>query len=417
MAFGGQRLPSPIGVCRIDATPLIVRAVSEPNRNADAEPDANRPRTSTRDPEKVRRALRSWLRAHTGVEGVDISEVEIPRTNGMSSETLLFDAHWPRSARTERGPEIQRCVVRLAPAADAMPIFPAYRMHDQYRTMELVGARTAVPVPRTLWYEGDPAVLGAEFFVMERVEGLVPPDILPYTFGGNWLAEARAADRRRLQEATVATLARIHALAATAEELAFLGDLSADGDTALRAHVDGWRAYYQWAHGDHPIPVLEKMFAWLDAHWPDTVEAPVLSWGDARIGNIVYQDFTPAAVLDWELAGIAPREVDLGWLVFLHRFFQDIAEFFGLPGMPGFLAFSDVAAHYAALTGYEPRDPEFYEAYAALRQGIVMGRVNQRRIRFGEQEAPAEPDGLVNHAATLEHMLDGSHWAGRTPSG
>jgi len=105
------------------------------------------------------------------------------------------------------------------------------------------------------------------------------------------------------------------------------------------------------------------------------------------------------------MAGIAPREVDLGWLVFLHRFFQDLAEFFGLPGLPGFLAFEDVAAEYAALTGYRVRDREFYEVYAALRHGIVMGRVNQRRVRFGEQEAPDEPDGLVNHAATLARMI------------
>ena len=143
------------------------------------------------------------------------------------------------------------------------------------------------------------------------------------------------------------------------------------------------------------------------SHWPASIDAPVLSWGDARIGNIMYRDFAPAAVLDWEMAGIAPREVDLGWLVFLHRFFQDLAEFFGLPGLPGFLAFDDVAAEYAALTGYRVRDREFYEVYAALRHGIVMARVNQRRVRFGEQEAPDEPDGLVNHAATLERMIAG----------
>ncbi|MFL6116412.1 MAG: phosphotransferase family protein [Catenulispora sp.] len=381
--------------------------MSEPNRRTDAQPDATRPRTSTRDPEKVGSALRSWLSARTGDALVEISDVAIPQTNGMSSETLLFDV---RLSTPEGGAGPQRCVARLAPTADAMPIFPEYRMRDQFAVMRLVGDRTAVPVPKTLWYEPDPTVLGAEFFVMTRVEGEVPPDILPYTFGDNWLARASDAERARLQESTIATLARIHALPATAEELAFLGDLAADGDTALRTHVEAWRAYDHWAHGDQPIPVLKKMFAWLDAHWPAAIAAPALSWGDARIGNILYRDFTPAAVLDWEMAGIAPREVDLGWLVFLHRFFQDLAEFFGLPGLPGFLAFPDVAERYAALTGYRPRDLEFYEAYAALRQGIVMGRVNQRRVRFGEQEPPAEPDELVNHAATLERMLDGSYW-------
>ena len=382
--------------------------MSEPSRNAEAGPDATRPQTSTRDPEALRAALEPWLARRTGGADVGISDVRSPQTNGMSSETLLFDARWTAPDGEVR---FDRCVARLAPAADAMPVFPEYRMRDQFTVMALVGERTAVPVPRTLWYESDPEILGAEFFVMERVEGSVPPDILPYTFGDNWLSDATDAQRRILQDATVATLARIHAIPVTAEEVTFLGDLTADGDTALRSHVDGWRAYNAWAHGRQPIPILEKTFAWLDAHWPEAVDAPVLSWGDARIGNVMYRDFAPVAVLDWEMAGIAPREADLGWLVFLHRFFQDLAEFFGLPGLPDFMALGDVAEEYAALTGYQVRDREFYEVYAALRHGIVMARVNQRRIRFGEQEAPEELDGLVNHAGTLERMLDGTYWS------
>jgi aminoglycoside phosphotransferase (APT) family kinase protein len=126
----------------------------------------------------------------------------------------------------------------------------------------------------------------------------------------------------------------------------------------------------------------------------------------------MYADFAPVAVLDWEMAGIAPREVDLGWLAFLHRFFQDLAEFFGLPGLPGFLDLREVAAQYAAAGGRVPRDLPFYEMYAALRHGVVMGRVNRRRVHFGEQEAPSDADGLVNHQGTLRAMLDGSYWAG-----
>jgi hypothetical protein len=48
--------------------------------------------------------------------------------------------------------------------------------------------------------------------------------------------------------------------------------------------------------------------------------------------------------------------------------------------------------------------------YAAFRHGLVMARVNRRRIRFGEQEAPHHPDDLVNHKAMLQAMLDGSSW-------
>jgi aminoglycoside phosphotransferase (APT) family kinase protein len=144
--------------------------VSEPTRNAEPVPDAARPRTSTRAPEALRAALEPWLARRTGDAGARISDVRSPETNGMSSETLLFDARWTAPDGHER---FSQCVARLAPASDAMPIFPEYRMRDQFTVMALVGERTAVPVPRTLWYESDPEILGTEFFVMERVEGLV----------------------------------------------------------------------------------------------------------------------------------------------------------------------------------------------------------------------------------------------------
>ena len=60
----------------------------------------------------------------------------------------------------------------------------------------------------------------------------------------------------------------------------------------------------------------------------------MVSWGDARIGNIIYRDFEPVAVLDWEMAGLGPPALDLGWMIYLHRFFQDLAEQMGMKGMP-----------------------------------------------------------------------------------
>ena len=55
----------------------------------------------------------------------------------------------------------------------------------------------------------------------------------------------------------------------------------------------------------------------------------MLNWGDARVGNILYRDFAPIAVLDWEMATVGPREVDLAWMIFLHAFFHDMAVTFG----------------------------------------------------------------------------------------
>ena len=65
-------------------------------------------------------------------------------------------------------------------------------------------------MPRVLWLEEDPGPLGAPFFVMERVEGRVPPDVMPYTYEGNWLHAASDAEREHLEAATVGLLARLH---------------------------------------------------------------------------------------------------------------------------------------------------------------------------------------------------------------
>ena len=125
---------------------------------------------------------------------------------------------------------------------------------------------------------------------------------------------------------------------------------------------------------------------------------------------MIYRDFTPVAVLDWEMASAGPREVDLGWMIFLHRFFQDVTTFMGLPGLPDFMTREDVCEQYRSLSGHEPRDMRWYETYAALRHGIIMARVTHRRIRFGEEAMPGDPDDLVLHRAAIEAMLDGSYW-------
>ena len=104
----------------------------------------------------------------------------------MSSETVLFTAAWDDGGRRSE----RRMVARIEPPATDCPVFTTYDLGMQFRVMRLVGEHTSVPVPETLWYEPDPAVLGGAFFVMDRVDGPVPPDVLPYTFGDNWVFDA-----------------------------------------------------------------------------------------------------------------------------------------------------------------------------------------------------------------------------------
>src|SRR5258708_3583653 len=79
-------------------------------------------------------------------------------------------------------------------------------------------------------------VLGTSFFVMDYVEGVVPPDVMPYTFGGNWFADAPAERQRELQDATVGVLAKLHAIPDAEKTFGFLSQ--EDGDTAMRRHFN-----------------------------------------------------------------------------------------------------------------------------------------------------------------------------------
>jgi len=364
-------------------------------------PTGERPQTSTRNYEELRDSLEGWVRQH--VPGAVVSDLVVPESNGMSSETVLFDLAVPG----EEGP--RRLVARIAPDPEADPVFSTYDMGRQFRTMQMVAAHTEVPVPTVLWLEEGTDTLGVPFFVMERVDGIVPPDVLPYTFGDNWFFEASVEDQPRRERQAVEALVALHALTSDGPA-AFLAGPD-DGESHLRHHVREQRAYYDWVAADGVrSPLIEAGFEWLEAHWPENPDDAIFSWGDARIGNMMFEDFTPVAVLDWEMAAVGPREIDIGWMIYIHRFFQDLVEDLGLPGMPHIMRRDSISAIYEASSGYQPRDLDFYTAYAALRHGIVMFRITRRSIRFGEAVMPEDPDHAILHHAHLRKMIDGVYW-------
>ncbi|MEO6629378.1 MAG: phosphotransferase family protein, partial [Aquihabitans sp.] len=261
-------------------------------------------------------------------------------------------------------------------------------------------------VPRVRWLELDPAVIGTPFFIMDRVEGVIPSDNLPYTFGDNWLFDATPEDQRRLQDSTVEVLATLHEIDRPVERFDFLAT-DAPGDTPLARHVAHTRAWYDYAVSRASRSnVVEAGFEWLEANWPQET-SPVLLWGDARIGNVIYRNFEPVAVLDWEMASLGPREVDLGWMIFGHMVFDEIATFMELPNMENFMETADIATTYERLTGHAPIDLHWHIVYAAVQWGIVFMRTGTRQARFGDIEMPADVDDLMHHRALLTRLLEG----------
>lgn len=363
-----------------------------------------RPRASQADPAQLRKDFERWLRRHHA--DARVVDAVAPSSNGMSSETIVVVADWDGRSH--------RMVVRVAPQPHTSPLFPRYDMGEQYLILQRLRAQPDPPaVPRVLWCEEDPEPMGASFFVMDHVDGQIPPDVMPYNFS-SWLSDASAADRERLERSTIGQLARVHS--ANPAHFSFLDHRRA-GETALAAHVRHTRDYYDWARASRSgAPLIERAFDWLREHWPQDSssghgpEASVLSWGDARIGNVIYRDFAPVALLDWEMASLGPRELDIGWMIFFHRFFEDIAQSAGLPGLPDLLRPERVTDIYAEFTGYRPVNLDFYVVYAALRQAIITVRIQLRANAFGQAALPENPDEMIMHRAALEKMLDGSYW-------
>ncbi|WP_371865365.1 phosphotransferase family protein [Gordonia spumicola] len=218
---------------------------------------------------------------------------------------------------------------------------------------------------------------------------------------------SRSGRPRALTAASVGVLAAVHAAPLPTVGVA----LPNDGESPLRAHIRRLREFYDWAaQGRAGAPLIERAFAWVDENFPKDEPEPVLTWGDARIGNIMYRDFAPVAVLDWEMATVGPRELDIAWMIFIHRFFQDLAELATLEGLPDFLTRDDVTAEYERLTGYAPRDLDFYITYSALVHAVIMFRINCRAIHFGQAAEPADPDDMILHRATVEAMMAGTYW-------
>lgn len=362
---------------------------------------------TTRDPEQVRAALTAWLRA-TMPEGAD-PEVALHLSegaNGLSSETVLLSV----TASVDGSRRARDYVARLAPDPADLPVFPSYRLGDQYEAMRLAGQLGGVPVPQVSSLDEHGTILGTALFLMDRVDGVVPPDVLPYPFGGNWLFDASPEQQQTLQRASVEILAKLHSIPDAASVFAFLDPAVTGhtGDTPLRRNLAKTKAWYEFAvagdTGNTRSPLVERGLAWLEANLP-AEGAPVLVWGDARIGNMMYVDFRPVAVLDWEMATLGPRELDIAWMVFAHEVFQTIATTFGLPGMPEFLRADEVSAVYTELTGVPVGDLTWYRLHAAIMWSCVFLRTSARQLLFGEIERPADPESVFHHRALLEQLL------------
>ena len=229
---------------------------------------------------------------------------------------------------------------------------------------------------------------------MDHVDGLVPPDNLPYTMEG-WVVDA-TPERAGTD---VVDRARGHGRRSTGPT----GAASASTGWAIRAAagpgLDQQLAYYRefldWSAKGRPQPVTEAAWEWLVANRPDEDGDVVLCWGDSRVGNIIWDDFAPVAVLDWEMATLGQPELDLGWWLYFDRQFT---EGLNVPRPPGFPTHEATVERYAELVGRPVRNLDYYEIFSGFRFAVIMCRLTDLLVESGQ--LPEDTDMGTNNLAT-----------------
>ena len=315
-----------------------------------------------RDLDELATTLSSWLGAQLAkTRDIKVTNLNYPLGAGMSHETILFDAVWEEAG----APKSQGMVVRIKPTTSLVYLDDMF--DQQYRLIQLMHDNGAVRVAKPLWFEADGSILGAPFFVMEKVKGRVAVSYPPYSKSG-WLVDSTPADRRRLWESAVRQLAAIqHVAVADAAFLALPGGL--DG---FDQEVDRWRRFMHWVDPKSERSFLKETFDRLLAMAP-TNRPEGIVWGDSRIGNMMIgPDFQVAAVMDWEQPSLGGALHDLGWWLQC-----DHNQTFGqrITPLKGMGTREETIALWSQVSGKSAADIAWYEAFASLKMECLAVRM------------------------------------------
>jgi aminoglycoside phosphotransferase (APT) family kinase protein len=275
--------------------------------------------------------------------------------------------------RLERGDA--RVVLRRPPPP---PLPPS--AHDVVREARIQAglARGGVPVPRILAVEEDEDVLGAPFYVMEEIDGVIVGDALPEALDV-------PDERLRLGLAVVDGLADLHAADWRACGLEGLGRPAGYLERQLRRWADLWER-----NATRELPEVLELGETLRATLPDSPRATVVH-GDYRLGNLMVARTPPArllAILDWEMATIGDPLADLGYLVATWSQVGAVEHpllLSPVTARPGFPTRAQLVERYAQRTGRDVARLAWYQAFA-LWKAVVFSEAIYGRFVRGERD-------------------------------
>ena len=303
-------------------------------------------------------ALNAHLQAHTDAVGRIVEVKQYP--GGFSNLTYqLLDDYGKEYVlrRPPRGANIKSA-------------------HDMSREWRFLTALDEVwpYVPKPMHCCQDEAVLGASFYIMEKMNGVIlrarPPkdiDLTPELM-------------RRLSTATVDRLVELHTIDVDAYNLIDLGKPTG----YAQRQIDGWVRRYYKAETDE-LPAMNQLAEWLGANVPQTQGRVALIHNDYKYDNLVLNPIDPAhilAVLDWEMATIGDPLMDLGttlgyWTESHEAKLNPLAAS-NLTYLPGNLTRREVADRYAERSGSPVDNLVFYYVYGTFKIGVILQQIYAR---------------------------------------
>jgi len=264
----------------------------------------------------------------------------------------------------------------------------AHDMSREYRVISAL-AETPVPVPEVYALCDDPTVIGAPFFVMEKMKGRA------YRTSEE-LSQLGRDTTRELSVRLVDILVALHAISPQDVGLSDFGR----PDGYLARQVRRWRRQLEASHS-RTIPGADELWAWLEAHTPKEAGATIVH-GDFRLDNVLFDGVFPTAVVDWEMATLGDPLTDLALFIV----YQRLAD---LPGgsllidasrAEGFLSPNEVLEHYARQANHPPTMMEFYVGLAFYKLAVIFEGIHYRHL-----QGATTGEGFDNIGDLTEHLI------------
>ncbi|WP_028693626.1 phosphotransferase family protein [Pseudomonas cremoricolorata] len=248
--------------------------------------------------------------------------------------------------------------------------------HDMAREFHILNHLNAgFPYcPKAYLHCADPAVIGSEFYVMQRVEGIILRADLPQAAG----LDADAS--RVLCEHFIERLVELHRVDYQACGLAGLGKPQG----YVQRQVEGWAGRYEDAL-TADAPRWEAVITWLREHQPADHPRPAIIHNDYRLDNVILDSRQPTriiGVLDWEMATVGDPLMDLGNSLAYWIEADDPAPIQQLrrqpSNAPGMLSRQQFVAHYAERSGLRLDNVDFYHVYGLFRLAGIVQQIYYR---------------------------------------